>query len=42
VVDVTESLMGFNTHASMFDAHPNERAHDVMAQEVLAALERLR
>jgi hypothetical protein len=42
VVDVTESLKGFNTHASMFDAHPNERAHDVMAQEVLAALERLR
>jgi len=26
----------------MFDAHPNERAHAVLAQEVLAALERLR
>jgi hypothetical protein len=42
VVDLTEQLNGFNTHASMFDAHPNERAHAVMAQEVLAALERLR
>ena len=42
VVDITEPLNTFNTHASMFDAHPNERAHDVMAQEVLAALERLR
>ena len=42
VVDITEPLNAFNTHASMFDAHPNERAHAVMAQEVLAALERLR
>jgi hypothetical protein len=42
VVDVTEPLKGFNTHASMFDAHPNERAHAVLAQEVLAALDRLR
>ena len=42
VVDPTEPLNGFNAHASMFDAHPNERAHAVMAQEVLAALERLR
>jgi hypothetical protein len=42
VVDVTEPLNTFNTHASMFDAHPNERAHAVIAQEVLAALERLR
>jgi hypothetical protein len=42
VVDLTDALNGFNTHASMFDAHPNERAHAVMAQEVLAALERLR
>lgn len=42
VVDITEPLNGFNTHASMFDAHPNERAHAVIAQEVLAALERLR
>jgi hypothetical protein len=42
VVDVTEPLNAFNTHASMFDAHPNERAHAVLAQEVLAALERLR
>jgi hypothetical protein len=42
VVDITEPLNKFNTHASMFDAHPNERAHAVIAQEVLAALERLR
>jgi hypothetical protein len=42
VVDITEPLNAFNTHASMFDAHPNERAHAVIAQEVLAALERLR
>lgn len=42
VVDLTAALNGFNTHASMFDAHPNERAHAVMAQEVLAALERIR
>ena len=42
VVDLTEPLNTFNTHASIFDAHPNERAHAVMAQEVLAALERLR
>ena len=42
VVDLTEPLNTFNTHASMFDAHPNERAHAVMAQEVLAALDRLR
>ena len=41
VVDLTERLNSFNTHASMFDAHPNERAHAVMAQEVQAALERL-
>ena len=42
VVDLTEPLNTFNTHASMFDAHPNERAHAVIAQEVAAALERLR
>jgi hypothetical protein len=42
VVDLTEPLNAFDTHVSMFDAHPNERAHAVMAQEVLAALDRLR
>jgi hypothetical protein len=41
VVDLTEPLNKFNTHASMFDAHPNEPAHAVIAQEVHAALERL-
>lgn len=42
VVDLTEPLNSFNTHTSMFDPHPNERAHAVMAQEVLAVLDRLR
>jgi hypothetical protein len=42
VVNLTERLNTFNTHASMFDAHPNARAHAVMAEEVLAALERRR
>lgn len=31
VVDATPRLTGFNTHASLFDAHPNARAHGVMA-----------
>ena len=31
VVDPTPQLKDFNTHASMFDAHPNARAHAVMA-----------
>jgi hypothetical protein len=42
VVDLTEPLNTFNTHVSIFDAHPNARAHAVIAREVLAALERLR
>ncbi len=41
VVDLTEPLRTFNTHASMFDAHPNEHAHLVIAQEVLATLARI-
>jgi lysophospholipase L1-like esterase len=38
VVDLTESLNTFDTHASIFDAHPNERAHRVIAEQVLRAL----
>jgi hypothetical protein len=38
VVDLTEPLNTFDTHASIFDAHPNKRAHAVMAQVVLEAL----
>jgi hypothetical protein len=38
VVDLTEPLNAFNTHASIFDAHPNARAHAVMAQKVFEAL----
>jgi hypothetical protein len=38
VVDVTASLNTFNTHASIFNAHPNERAHRVIAEKVLESL----
>lgn len=38
VVDLTEPLNRFDTHASIFDAHPNERAHRVIADEVRRAL----
>jgi hypothetical protein len=38
VLDLSESLNTFNTHASTFDAHPNERAHQVMADVVFAAM----
>lgn len=31
VVDPTDQLNTFNTHVSVFDAHPNERAHGVLA-----------
>jgi hypothetical protein len=40
VVDLTASLNSFNTHASIFDAHPNERAHQVVAEKVLEALQK--
>ena len=39
VVDLTEPLNAFNTHASIFDSHPNERAHRVIAEKVLDALQ---
>lgn len=38
VVDLAEPLNRFNTHASIFDAHPNEAAHRVMAEHVLRAI----
>jgi hypothetical protein len=39
VVDLTDALNTFDTHASIFDAHPNERAHQVIADQILRALE---
>ena len=38
VVDLTEPLNAFNTHASVFDAHPNEAAHRVIAEHVYRVL----
>ena len=40
VVDPTEALNTFDTHASIFDAHPNERAHQVLAEQLFAAVRR--
>jgi len=43
VLDLTETMNGFDTHVSIFDAHPNPAAHRVVAEQVftkLAALER--
>ena len=31
VIDLSDRLNGFDTHASLFDAHPNARAHAVIA-----------
>jgi lysophospholipase L1-like esterase len=41
VVDLTDAMNTFNTHASIFDAHPNEQAHAVIAEHVLKAIEEL-
>jgi hypothetical protein len=38
VVDLTDALNTFDTHASIFDAHPNRHAHAVMAQVVFEVL----
>jgi hypothetical protein len=38
VVELTDALNTFDTHASIFDAHPNVRAHQVIAEQVLGAL----
>lgn len=38
VLDLTSSLTGFNTHASLFDSHPNEQAHDAMSAALYAQI----
>jgi hypothetical protein len=38
VINLAERLNRFNTHASAFDAHPNEAAHRVMADVAYQAL----
>ena len=38
VLDLTDTLNTFDTHVSSFDAHPNARAHQVMADVAYAAL----
>jgi lysophospholipase L1-like esterase len=38
VVDLSGDLNTFNTHASIFDSHPNEEAHKVMAEKIVEAL----
>jgi hypothetical protein len=38
MLDLADRLNTFNTHASSFDAHPNERAHQVVAESVLDAM----
>ena len=40
VVDLTAALNTFNTHTSIFDAHPNERAHQLIAEKVLERLQK--
>jgi hypothetical protein len=39
VVNLSDVLNTFNTHTSIFDAHPNEQAHKVVAEKVFAALQ---
>jgi lysophospholipase L1-like esterase len=34
VIDLTARMNTFDTHVSVFDAHPNERAHQVIAEEL--------
>lgn len=34
VMDLTSDLTGFDTHVSLFDAHPNARAHEVIARRL--------
>jgi hypothetical protein len=40
VIDLAEPLNQFNTHVSVFDAHPNEAAHQAIAEHVYRALTR--
>lgn len=41
VLDLTEIMNGFDTHVSIFDAHPNPAAHRVVAEQVYRELARL-
>jgi hypothetical protein len=41
VLDLTDTLNTFDTHVSIFDAHPNPRAHRVIAESVLKELDKL-
>ncbi|MCA1585665.1 MAG: hypothetical protein LC791_13165 [Acidobacteria bacterium] len=41
VLDLTDTMNTFDTHVSVFDAHPNAQAHKVVAQRVAAELTRL-
>lgn len=41
-LDLTPSLQGFNTHASMFDSHPNEDAHAAIADALYDTITRKR
>lgn len=40
VLDPTAALNTFDTHVSLFDSHPNERAHEVLAEQLYARLRR--
>ena len=39
VVDPIDRLTSIDTRASIFDAHPNERAHEVLAEVLAEAIE---
>jgi hypothetical protein len=40
VIDLSDALNRFDTHASIFDSHPNAQAHKVIAEQVFDALTR--
>jgi hypothetical protein len=42
VLDLTSALNTFDTHSSLFDSHPNEAAHRVIADQLYRVLERAR
>jgi lysophospholipase L1-like esterase len=42
VLDLTPHLQGFNTHASLFDSHPNEDAHAAIADALYEQIVRHR
>jgi hypothetical protein len=39
VIDLSDELNGFDTHASIFDAHPNARAHAAIAERLARWIE---